>query len=415
MMRNEDLAARLMSVAVVSWAVGCGGGSAGSTFAGGDSTGATGGGNPSSSTGLISGGSGGLATSGSGQGGSGFLTVTDGGKVGAGGSTGMPPTSSDAACAAEARDSTPLIVDLFVMLDKSVSMWCSTANDMCDNAPATTPPPTRWTATTDAINSFIRAPTSAGIGVGIGFFALPGADLCNAAAYAMPVVPIATLPGSSMPISDAIAARKPGDITPTEPALQGAIDYAKAYTLATPGHTAAVVFVTDGYPHGCDSTVPGATAIAQAAFMGAPSIKTYVIGLGFVMNLDVIALAGSGGRQHYFPATGDVTAALTAALKEISKPTISCDYAIPTNGQPLDYGAVNVETRIGPTGTPQIVGKVDDASKCGTPGGWYYDANPPAKPTKITLCPESCGPLTMTDGSGLKVLIGCASIPARVN
>ncbi len=159
----------------------------------------------------------------------------------------------------------------------------------------------------------------------------------------------------------------------------------------------------------------GATAIAQAAFVGAPSIKTYVIGLGFTMNLDMIALAGSGGTQHYFPATGDVTAALSAALKTISMQTISCDYAIPTMGQPLDYGAVNVETRVGSTGTPQIVGKVDSAARCGTAGGWYYDANPPLKPTKITLCPESCGPLTMTDGSTLKVLIGCASIPASVN
>jgi hypothetical protein len=286
---------------------------------------------------------------------------------------------------------------------------------MCDNSPANTAPPTRWTATTDAINAFIRAPTSTGVGVGIGFFSLPGADFCNVAAYATPAVPIAALPGSSMAISDAIATRKPGATTPTEPALQGSIDYAKAYTMATPGHTAAVVFVTDGLPNGCNSTVNGAATIAQNAFMGTPSIKTYVIGLGFVMNLDVIALAGSGGHQHYFPATGDVTTALTAALKEISKPTISCDYAIPTMGQALDYGAVNVETRVGPTGMPTIVGKVDDASKCGAAGGWYYDANPPAKPTKITLCPASCGPLTMTDGSGLKVLIGCASIPANVN
>ena len=38
--------------------------------------------------------------------------------------------------------------------------------------------------------------------------------------------------------------------------------------------------------------------------------------------------------------------------------------------------------------------------------GWYYDN--PAMPTKITLCPNSCGPLQVTDGSEVNVLLGCA-------
>src|SRR4029079_17587722 len=159
------------------------------------------------------------------------------------------------------------------------------------------------------------------------------------------------------------------------------------------GHSAAVAFVTDGLPAGCPgtNTIPAAAAIAQTAFMGTPSIKTYVLGMGFVENLDAIALAGSGGLQHYFPVQGDVTTALTTALKQISQQVIKCDYTIPTMGQALDYGAVNVQTKVGMAGTPGLVGNVSDASKCTATGGWYYDLDPKAgKPSKITLCPQSC-------------------------
>jgi hypothetical protein len=255
----------------------------------------------------------------------------------------------------------------------------------------------------------------------VGFFALDGKDadggslFCNVDAYATPAAPIAPLPNSATSILNAIKNAHPGNTTPTVPALQGAINYATSYTKSTPGHQAAVVFVTDGLPNGCGSTVPAAATVAQTAFMGSPSIKTYVVGLGFTQNLDTIALAGSGGQQHYFPAQGDVTAALSAALKQISQQVIKCDYSIPTMGQPLDYGRVNVQTKVGAMGTPAVVGNVSDASKCTDAGGWYYDVSPTAStPSKITLCPQSCDPLSMTDGSSLKVLIGCATVPAMI-
>jgi hypothetical protein len=353
---------------------------------------------------------GGPPGSGLNQGGSSFQLVDAGTGAVAGKSA---PTDSDAACSAEARDSTPIKTDLFMMIDRSVSMKCGAADTACDNPGKTVVPPTRWTAVTDALNGFLNAPTSTGFGVGVGFFELPGADYCNVAAYAKPVSPIADLPASVAAISGAIAMTSPSGTTPTEPALQGAIDYAKSYTLATPGHTAAVVFVTDGLPHGCNSTIPGAATIAQNGLTGTPPIKTYVVGLGATAGLDAIALAGSAGMQHYFPAMGDVTAQLTAALKQITKQKIGCDYTIPTAGKNLDYDAVNVQVTVGPTGTPSFVGKVDSAANCSALGGWYYNANPPAVPSKLTLCPQSCDPLTMTDGSKLQVLIGCASLPPK--
>jgi hypothetical protein len=372
------------------------------------------------------GGAGGASATASGGGGqagtNGLITVATGGNGGdSSGSDGSVPLTADAACAAESRDSQVIVVDLFVMIDRSVSMGCSAAETACTDPRdyMTITPPTRWTAVGDSVAAFLNAPTSVGIGAGVGFFALDGAgQLCDVAAYATPAVPIAALPGSATTIIDAIKKAHPGNTTPTGPALQGAINYATSYAMSTPGHSAAVAFVTDGLPAGCpnnNNTIPAAATIAQTAFMGSPSIKTYVLGMGFVDNLDAIALAGSGGLQHYFPVQGDVTAALTTALKQISQQVIKCDYTIPTMGQALDYGAVNVQTKVGMAGTPGLVGNVSDGSKCSAAGGWYYDLDPTAgKPSKITLCPQSCDPLSMADGSSLKVLIGCATVPAMV-
>jgi len=72
---------------------------------------------------------------------------------------------------------------------------------------------------------------------------------------------------------------------------------------------------------------------------------------------------------------------------------VTCDYAIPAGSNPL---LVNLDVTIGATGMPQRVYKVDNAAACGTNGGWFYDVNPPMKPSKITLCPQSCDPLKAT-------------------
>jgi hypothetical protein len=266
--------------------------------------------------------------------------------------------------------------------------------------------PTRWEAFTMAVNSFVSSPAAAGIGVGIGYFAADGNNACNIQTYATPTVPIMPLPGNAAAITGAIGMLMPGSNTPTVPALTGAIQYAVSYTNATPGRTASVVFVTDGIPNGCNSTVPGATMVAQMGFAGKPQVKTYVIGLGNTMALDAIALAGTGNATHYFPATGDVTTQLTTALTTIAG-AVTCDYTIPTG---VDPAKVNIQVTPG-GGMAQNIGGVANAAACGMMGGWYYDATK----THITLCPQTCDPLKATMGSKVQVLYGCPTIPPGVN
>ncbi|HKQ69913.1 MAG TPA: vWA domain-containing protein [Polyangiaceae bacterium] len=414
-MKFEFVSTVCLSIGVASAYFGACGGSEESTF-GSTGTNASGG-TPSSGSGVTTASSGsGVTTLSSGAGNPGGTGSGSGGS----GSSGGSGIFGDAACAAQAQDSTAIPVDIFIMLDKSGSMQCDATDDGCSSVPDNTPVPpnNRWVAVSAAINAFVSSPTSAGIGVGIGFFGQgSGRGIsCNAADYARPAVAIAPLPGNAKAISDAIAGQMPAGGTPTVPALTGAITYARTYTATTTGRSAAVVLVTDGIPQGCQgNNIPAASALATAAFLGmpAPQIKTYVVGLGATQSLNEIALAGSGNATPYFPATGNVAAQLTAALKQISG-AITCDYTIPKNGgKALDFGQVNVEVKVGANGMTQFVGKVADLAACGAPGGWFYDNN--TAPSKITLCPASCDPLKAAEGSSLKVLIGCATQPGPIN
>jgi hypothetical protein len=387
----------MLSLSVVwGFSGGCGGDGNGSVFQ-------TGGGS-------LTGGSGSTLAGGTQAGG----TLT--GVISGGSTTGGSPTGGNTgtgsitdACATQASDSNSIPTDIFIMLDKSGSMSCPAVDSNCESPPNPIVHPTRWEAFTQAVTGFVTARTSMNIGVGIGYFSL-GNNACSANAYAMPTVAIAPLPGNAMAITNAIGMLMPGGNTPTVPALQGALQYATNYTKNTPGRGASVVFVTDGIPNGCNSTIAAAATLAQNAFAGTPSIKTYVVGLGNTAALDQIALAGSGGTQHYFPAQGDVAGQLAAALTTISG-AVTCDYVIPTNAM-VDPTNVNIEVTLG-GGMAQTVGHVADAANCGPMGGWYYDNN--TKPTKITLCPQSCDPLKATPNSKVQVIYGCPTKGPGVN
>jgi hypothetical protein len=314
-------------------------------------------------------------------------------------------------------------VALFFMMDNSGSM---TTMDPGQNQ-------SRWEIIASAVPVFLAAPENVGLWAGLDFFPeLMGVDAgrggggqgqnnnasCNVVDYENPNVPIALLPGPNNAqvnaFSAAINTRNVQGNTPTTPALEGAIASAATWQSAHPEQNVFVVFVTDGQPNGCNSNVQNAAAAAAAGAARTPPIKTYVLGVGpQVGNLNAIAVGGGTGPTAYLVTSGGA-AALTAALNAIKGSTVSCDYKVPdvTSGQ-LDFTQVNVQTRVGSAGNLTVLGQVASAAACGLGDGWYYD-NPivpggPA-PTTITLCPATCGPLTMTNGSELSVLIGCKTV-----
>jgi hypothetical protein len=303
-------------------------------------------------------------------------------------------------------------VDLYLMMDSSGSMMNVDPGQTAS----------RWDLLRAALPIFLSNPTNAGMMVGLDFFPEagpgPGGNTnanpsCNVADYSMANVPIAMLPGLNNAQIDAVTAAVNGRMvqgsTPTTPALTGALTVARDWQMAHPDRSLNVVLLSDGEPTMCmPNSIETASALARMFATGTPPIKTYVLGIGpFLNNLNQIAQGGGTGMAYLVDMGG--AAALVAALAAIRQSTLSCDYKIPTLDGGLDLKKINVSTRVGPTGMHAEILQVADAISCGTGPGWFFDNA--VNPTKITLCPGTCGPLQVTDGSELQVLIGC---PTRI-
>ena len=272
-------------------------------------------------------------------------------------------------------------------------------------------------------------------------------DICDANAYATPAVAIAPLSGSATgqaaTLMASLTQRMPDGYTPTGPALKGAIQYARQYAQANPGHKLAVVLVTDGLPLGftdffdtatgvikpgfpraeCNpSDIPGIAAIAAggaAASAGMAAVPTFVIGVASPAEasaigpmLNQIATGGGTAPAVLIDTSQDVSQLLRAKLAEIRTKAIACEYKLPAGG--VDFKQVNVSFSPG-SGSPIQIGHAPidgtTGAGCDARGGWYYDKDPAvAMPTKITACPASCS-MFQTDLNGrVNVVLGCPTI-----
>ena len=244
------------------------------------------------------------------------------------------------------------------------------------------------------------------------------ATSCLVGDYTNPAVPIALLPGNASALAASINAQTPWGGTPTGPALQGAIDQAKAYNQQNPTHRVAVVLATDGLPTACNPTdIQQIAALAGSAYNASPSIVTFVIGVfgpndsGAQQNLNSIAQAGGSSSAFMVDTSGNVTQQFLAALDQIKGSALACEFQVPTpEAGTLDYQKVNIDVET-PSGTQKLF-YVEDASKCDPQnGGWYYDI-PPSQgtPTKIIVCPSTCDAFKQTTNAKVKILVGCQTV-----
>ena len=264
-----------------------------------------------------------------------------------------------------------------------------------------------------------------------------GRDVCTAASYATPDVPVATLPGAAAALMTSLTGHSPGGYTPTGPALTGALMFARQRIASMPTHRVAVVLVTDGLPGGfipgfppaeCMPTSipaagsdPGIAALLRGPMgtAGSPPVNTFVIGVfssstaGTARpNLDMLATAGGTSPAVIIDTSQDVSAALRNALKQVQSKAIACEYQLPTSN--VDFGKVNVSFTNG-SGQASTIGHAPidgtTGTGCDARGGWYYDKDPATgMPTKITACPASCS-MFQTDLNGhVDVVLGCPTI-----
>jgi hypothetical protein len=304
-------------------------------------------------------------------------------------------------CKAENAAAEPVPVDVFMMIDQSLSMAAPEPSGM-----------SRWASVIAALTNFVQAPESAGLNIGVQYFGLGLLGIsCAASDYASPEVEIAALPGNADAIIKSFGMHGPSSVTPTAPALQGAIQHAQAFKLAHPSHTVTVLLVTDGEPDSCGFLSDTVTAAMQGV-TATPSIATYVLGVGGSLDaLHQIAMAGGTGQAYIVSDSQNVSAEVVTALNKIrSQSVLPCEFQIPMAdpGQTFDYAKVNLSYTTS-AGEKSAIGYAPDATTCNrAPLAWRYD-NAQA-PSKIMLCDATCQSVTRAGGK-IDLALHCPTQP----
>jgi hypothetical protein len=240
-------------------------------------------------------------------------------------------------------------------------------------------------------------------------------------------VEIAPLPGNAAAINSSLDGHMGSTVTPTPPALQGAVQHAQTWAQGHPGHVVIVVLVTDGQPNTCGSDGGNAIADVQAAaaagLAGAPKIVTYVVGITaqgqtciFDQNppneddLNAVAMAGGSDRAFLVDTSvGDAVKQFFDAVSAIqAKTSLPCEYAIPqaSGSGKVDPKKVNLTYASGAGQSNDVLLAMGGLSQCDpNTGGWYYDD--PQTPTKIELCPSTCSQVSSDDNGKVHLVLGC--------
>ncbi len=334
-----------------------------------------------------------------------------GGGAGTGGGSGSGGGSADpgdggedptfAACIDVGREVLLAPLDIMLLLDVSGSMDYDF----------------KWAGVKSALRSFVGNPRFDGLGVGVQYF--PLVAQCNVAAYTAPAVPIDVLPGNAARIVNSLDEQRMSGGTPTVPALEGAVAYAKTYLqlgAADAGRKAAVVLATDGVP---DQSCAGVTAadaglpnnlanvvqVALGAANSSPPVKTFVIGVGSELGaLNDIAVAGGTGKAVLVDVAANADVQFLAALTQIRRDALGCDFPVPYL-QSVDLSKSQV-VFVPSDGTAHVFmpHRLDRAA-CLTGQGWYFDDN--LVPSKVVLCETSCDLVTQGRTGQLKVQFAC--------
>lgn len=283
----------------------------------------------------------------------------------------------------------------------------------------------RWTPVATAVQTFVADPSSAGIKVALGYFPVSSVDIgvkCDATQYVTPSVAMGALPDIVPAINTSFTSKTfilgempfPQDrlSTPTAPAVTGSLEYLAGWLSANPDHVGVLVIATDGEPALCpDNSIDGVTSVIAAAAAATPPIKTYVIGIGDVGNLNAFAEAGDTGRDAFIvDSTGvNTQQEFLQTMEEIRGAALPCQFEIPLpTSDEADYEKVNVDFQPDATSATVPLYRVDDASACAAnPNSWHYDDL--ENPTAIVLCEDSCNLVLASDTSNVSISLGCAT------
>lgn len=320
------------------------------------------------------------------------------------------PGGTSSACVSEVISAELTPTNLVFVYDKSGSMG-DLANGGFD-------PSLKWIPVSTGMKEFFADPYSKTVRASLQFFPLNDIDIPSACNYNYAAPTVALTNAADPAFAQAIDATKPSGGTPTLPALQGGIAYAKQIAAQRPGDKTAVVLVTDGEPGfwdpavnafvpGCPgNTIAAAAQAAQAAFQGTPSIATYVIGVGPKLEaLNQIAAAGGTGSAIMVDVTQPATtkSSFVSSLGQIRQREVACDFSVPPPppGETLDTNAVNV-VLVSSDGSQRVLGY---SKECKDPSGWHYDNV--GDPKRILLCQSACDSAKQSTEGKVSIAFGC--------
>ncbi len=320
-------------------------------------------------------------------------------------------------CASETIKPTIVPVNLYLMVDRSLSMNSKNS---------------KWPLAKDALNAFFQDPASAGLRVALRFFPDAGHSVtgcdgtgCNVDVCSKPQVDIAPLLPTAAPadtqekaLVDAVTKQVPSmsevydGYSPISAALAGAAKWTTAYHAEHPGEKAVIFLVTDGESSGVNCADKDFSMVkATAADAFAKGVPTYVVGMAGYFEEKVNSLAAAGGTEKaFFVGQTDVKGDLFEALETVKTVAVACDFDMPPSmpGKMIDYTKVDVNftPKDGTTTKfPRVIGGV---KSCTAEGGWYYDND--AKPTKLSLCPTSCTTAQADLAPQIDIVLGCVQI-----
>jgi hypothetical protein len=303
------------------------------------------------------------------------------------------------ACAIVEVEAEPKILDMVVLLDRSLSMSSSS----------------KWDGATRALSSFFNDPTSAGINASLVFFPNPGelssnGPQCDISKYDpddAPHVTLGELPAHASALDTAMDAQIPSGFTPTQHALQGIVPFAMARRLANPDHEVIIVVATDGLPAGC-SDVTDETIYDEAAAAAAVGVGVYAIAFDGAKVEWIDGLAQAGGTTAGIDVTSDIDQ-FSDAMVAIRDANLGCSFSIPDPTETaFDKHRVNVT--IEHMGSDIELTKVDSSEQCAGNTSWYYDDED--APTSIRLCDAPCSQYGTNEQAAISIVFGC---PTKLN
>jgi hypothetical protein len=249
------------------------------------------------------------------------------------------------------------------------------------------------------------------------------ATQCNVANYATPAVEIGPISERLVQIDAALSNQPPQGLTPTVPALTGAVEHGREWALTHPDQTVVTVLATDGLPTDCGEPVEGAPPaidtvleIARTALNAEVPLRTFVIGVfqpgdaASINNVNAIAIAGGTEQAVTIDAGGEVEAEFLDALRAISEGQLACQFQVPESEEQLDYFSVNLQFDSG-TGRQQLGFVQNEAGCAQSPNSWHYDVDPNVStPNAIQVCPAVCDQFKAAPSGSLTLQLGCRTL-----